>query len=59
MHTPPVHLYSAEANSTRHSHSLTKRLKRTGTNTGATVPDEVELGELIENIQSFRNFRDV
>eukprot|EP00037_Helgoeca_nana_P006897 m.63086 g.63086 ORF g.63086 m.63086 type:complete len:165 (-) comp17750_c0_seq1:311-805(-) len=39
--------------------SLTKRLKRTGTNTGATVPDEVELGELIENIQSFRNFRDV
>lgn len=39
-------------------HSLTKELHRTGTDE-VSAPDEVDLSELIENIQSFRNFRDV
>eukprot|EP00035_Acanthoeca_spectabilis_P034822 m.31088 g.31088 ORF g.31088 m.31088 type:complete len:163 (+) comp6886_c0_seq1:1491-1979(+) len=38
--------------------SLTKELHRTGTDE-VSAPDEVDLSELIENIQSFRNFRDV
>ena len=38
--------------------SLTQGLKRTG-NDQETEIDEVELGELIENIQGFRNFREL